>query len=229
MSPRLSIVVAAIIGTAGATGAVAAPPLSVTIDGLSVRDALPDAAAFCRPTSATTVAPGPNRSLGVHWSPGPNGTRSYALTMVDPDVPQDLSAMNHTDRDIAADAPRMTFTHWVLTDIPAATTHLGPGEDGEGQATGGKQLGRTTHGVRGQNGYASFLQDGAYGGYDGPCPPWNDRRPHRYVVRVYALDLATLGLSGPFTRGDMETAMAGHVLASGEASATYTLNPSLRQ
>ncbi|MFZ1427062.1 MAG: YbhB/YbcL family Raf kinase inhibitor-like protein [Geminicoccaceae bacterium] len=229
MSPRISSVVAAVIVMTGAAGAMATPPLSVTIDGLSVRGTLPDAAAFCRLTSATTVAPGPNQSLGVQWSRGPNGTRSYALTMVDPDVPQDLSAMNHADREIAAGAPRMTFTHWVLTDIPDAMTHLLPGADSEGQATGGKQLGRTTHGVRGQNGYASFLQDGAYGGYDGPCPPWNDRRPHRYVVRIYALDLATLDLSGPFTRGDMETAMAGHVLASGEASATYTLNPNLHQ
>lgn len=228
MSPRISSVVTAVIVMTGATGAMAAPPLSVTIDGLSARGALPDAAAFCRPTSATTMAPGPNQSLGVQWSHGPNGTRSYALTMVDPDVPQDLSAMNHAEREIAADAPRMTFTHWVLTDIPAAMTHMPPGVDSDGQATGGKQLGLTTHGVRGQNGYASFFQDGAYGGYDGPCPPWNDQRPHRYVVRVYALDLATLGLSGPFTRGDMETAMAGHVLASGEASATYMLNPSLR-
>jgi Raf kinase inhibitor-like YbhB/YbcL family protein len=201
----------------------------VTIDGLSASGALPDTAAFCRSTSATTIAPGPNRSLGVRWTAGPNGTRSYALTMVDPDVPQDLSALNQAERDIAADAPRMTFTHWVLTDIPAATTYLPPGLDSEGQATDGKPTGRTAHGVRGQNGYARFLQDGAYGGYDGPCPPWNDELPHRYVVQVYALDVATLGLSGPFTREDVATAMAGHVLASGEASATYTLNPSLHQ
>lgn len=229
MNSRLPRVVAAMVVMTGATGAMAAPPLSVTIDDLTAHGALPDAAVFCKPASATTMAPGPNQSLGVRWSPGPGGTRSYALTMVDPDVPQDLSAMNRTDREIAADAPRMMFTHWVLTDIPAAMTHLPPGTDSQGQPKGGKPLGQTAHGVRGQNGYAAFLQDGAYGGYDGPCPPWNDQAPHRYVVRVYALDLATLGLSGPFTREDMETAMAGHVLASGDASGTYTLNPSLRR
>ena len=40
---------------------------------------------------------------------------------------------------------------------------------------------------------------GDYFGYDGPCPPWNDALVHRYVFTLYALDVATLGLQGPFT------------------------------
>ncbi len=229
MPPKLSGTAVAIAIIVGAAGVEAGQPLSVTIDGLSVHGALPDSAAFCRSISPISVAPGPNQSLGVTWSPGPDGTRSYALTMVDPDVPQDLSTLNRAELNIPVDAPRTTFTHWVLADIPANTTALPAGIDGGGQVEGGKPLGITSHGVRGQNGYARFFQGGTYGGYDGPCPPWNDLRAHRYLVRVYALDLPTLGLSVPFIREDMETAMAGHVLASGETGGMYTLNPNLRQ
>ena len=68
---------------------------------------------------------------------------------------------------------------------------------------------------------------GDYGGYDGPCPPWNDERMHRYRFVVYALDVDTLGLSGRFTGGTLREAVAGHVLASAELSACYTLNPAV--
>ena len=55
----------------------------------------------------------------------------------------------------------------------------------------------------------------------------NDERVHHYVIRVIALDVRTLGLTGAFTGEDGEKAVAGHVLASGEAKADYTLNPHL--
>lgn len=218
-----------IIGLAGLTAAAAAAPLTVTLDDLQADGSLPDAAGFCRPDPATTIAPGTNRSLGVRWSPGPQGTRAYALVMTDSDVPRDLSSLNRAGTHLAVDAQRMPFTHWVLVDIPATTTALPAGADGEGRPQGGKPLGITPHGVRGQNGYAGFFRDGPYGGYDGPCPPWNDLRPHGYVVRIYALDVPSLGLSGPFTQADVEKAVAGHVLATGEAGAIYTLNPDLRR
>ncbi|MDP9759255.1 phosphatidylethanolamine-binding protein (PEBP) family uncharacterized protein [Agrobacterium tumefaciens] len=60
-----------------------------------------------------------------------------------------------------------------------------------------------------------------------PARPINDQRVHRYILEVVALDVVTLGLSGPFTGEDVEKAMAGHILASGKATATYSLNPSL--
>jgi Raf kinase inhibitor-like YbhB/YbcL family protein len=69
---------------------------------------------------------------------------------------------------------------------------------------------------------------GQYGGYDGPCPPWNDERAHRYTFKVYALDVPSLNLSGAFTGPEAEAAMQGHVLAEGEAVGLYTLNPDLR-
>jgi hypothetical protein len=66
---------------------------------------------------------------------------------------------------------------------------------------------------------------GTYGGYDGPCPPFNDARVHGYRFAVYALDVPTLGLSGAFTGDDVRRAMAGHVLAEAKILGTYAIHP----
>ena len=70
---------------------------------------------------------------------------------------------------------------------------------------------------------------GDYYGYDGPCPPWNDDLLHHYHFRVYALDVATLGLAGRFTAAAARSAMQGHVLAEAAITGTYTLNAALRR
>lgn len=202
--------------------------LDVTIEGLSPDGRLPDAAAYCGAGGY-----GPNVSPGVSWSPGPDGTRSYAVLMVDPDVPADLSVVNKPDVTIPEDAPRQTFVHWVLVDLPPSVTALAAGADGEGVTPGGKPFGTTANGVRGVNDYALFFNGnpdtaGPYGGYDGPCPPGNDARVHGYAVRVYALDVPALGLSGAFDGRAAEKAMEGRILAVGEAVGTYTLNPALQ-
>jgi len=62
---------------------------------------------------------------------------------------------------------------------------------------------------------------GPRGGYDGPCPPNNDLKPHRYLTRVYALDVPTLGLRGVFFGEAALMRMKDHVLAVGEALALY--------
>ena len=68
---------------------------------------------------------------------------------------------------------------------------------------------------------------GDYLGYDGPYPPFNDERVHRYFFRVFALDVATLSLPERFTAADAYRAMHGHVLAEAALHGTYTLNPAL--
>ena len=50
---------------------------------------------------------------------------------------------------------------------------------------------------------------GNYGGYDGPCPPWNDERVHHYITTVYALDLDALGVGENFTLDEAKKAMEG--------------------
>jgi Raf kinase inhibitor-like YbhB/YbcL family protein len=203
--------------------------LTVTFAKTGQGGTLPPENASCVAASGR-AAPGLNRSPGLSWSEGPaGGTRSYALTMVDPDVPADLSLLNKDSTVIGRDAPRMEFAHWVLADIPVSRRMLGEGADGDGLPQGGLALKRTDYGRRGQNGFAAFLKDGAYGGYMGACPPWNDERVHRYRVTVYALDIDTLDLPDSFTRADLVAAMKGHLVSSGSAELSYSINAEARE
>jgi Raf kinase inhibitor-like YbhB/YbcL family protein len=65
---------------------------------------------------------------------------------------------------------------------------------------------------------------GDYFGYDGPYPPANDLRTHRYFFRVFALDVEKLDLSEKFSAGDVLRAMQGHVLAEAATYGTYALH-----
>ena len=97
----------------------------------------------------------------------------------------------------------------------------------------GKPTGKTSNGCRGINDYTGFMagdpeMKGNYGGYDGPCPPWNDEIVHHYVFTVYALDLPSLNLPDLFTGQDALKAMQGHVLGSARLTGTYSLNPAVK-
>ena len=70
---------------------------------------------------------------------------------------------------------------------------------------------------------------GDYYGYDGPCPPWNDLRLHRYVFTLYALDVSHVEVDGDLTGPNARLAIAGHVLAQASLTGTYTLNPRVQQ
>lgn len=176
--------------------------------------------------------PGPNKSPHLAWSDIPAGTRSFAVLAVDLDAPPSTNA-NRTDRVIAHDDPgRADFFHWILVDIPAGTTALPEAADADGLTPKGKPPGATAHGVRGINSYKEWFGDdpamgGDYGGYDGPWPPFNDEREHRYVFTVYALSVPTLGLARP--RGpEALAAMRGKILDQASLTVTYALNPRAR-
>jgi Raf kinase inhibitor-like YbhB/YbcL family protein len=214
--------------SAGPGTAAAAASLEVTVGGLTPDGRLPPSAAYCPPTKMDPSEY--NISPSVAWSPGPRATRSYALIMTDLDVPKDLSLINKPGVTISADTPRVPFIHWVLVDIPPSINALKRGAEGDGFVPKGKPIGPTPYGLRGANVFSHFYPAdselaGTRGGYDGPCPPHNDTVPHRYVTRVYALDVPTLGLRGLFFGEDALRAMRGHVLAVGEAEAKYSANP----
>ncbi len=207
--------------------------LNVDIEAWNDGDPIPEEYAFCVPADEGHVAMGANRSPAMSWSGAPAGTRSYAIVCNDPDVPSVADDVNREGRTIPADLPRVDFCHWVLVDVPAGVTSLDKGADSDGVTPRGKPCGPAGYGVRGVNGYTDWFRGdeqmaGDYGGYDGPCPPWNDTVVHRYVFTVYALDVESLDLSGTFGRGEALEAMAGHVLAEGSHTGTYTLNPDLR-
>jgi Raf kinase inhibitor-like YbhB/YbcL family protein len=227
--------VAAVLGLTLAKALVAEPVatsapvgLAVKIGGLTADGRLPPSAAYC--TEARMNPAKHNISPSVSWSRGPRATRSYALIMMDLDVPKDLSLINKPGVTLDADTPRVPFVHWVLIDIPPTITHLRRGEESAGFVPKGNPIGPTDHGLRGANVYTHFYPEdsplaGPRGGYDGPCPPHNDVVSHRYVTRVYALDVANLGLQGVFFGEDALRAMQGHVLATGEADAVYGAMP----
>jgi Raf kinase inhibitor-like YbhB/YbcL family protein len=155
------------------------------------------------PTAATTVAltspafaeggpiprqhtcDGEDAAPPLQWSGLPAATKSLALIVDDPDAPDPK-------------APKRTWVHWVVYDIPASTTGLPQG----GALPSGAREGKN---------------DWGRPGYNGPCPPIGR---HRYVHKLYALD-ALLGDLGEPTKAELEQAMEGHLLAEGRLVGTY--------
>jgi len=127
-------------------------------------------------------------SPALEWSGVPEGARSLALIVDDPDAPD-------------PQAPRTTWVHWVLYNLPAAAHGLPEGIT-ETQLPSGTREG---------------LNDWRRTGYGGPCPPIGR---HRYFHKLYALDVLLPDLGTP-NKGEVEKAMAGHVLAQTELVGTY--------
>jgi hypothetical protein len=207
--------------------------MKLEIPAFSSGSPVPEKHCFCVPATQGHVSMGENVSPLVRWSDLPKGTRSLTLLVVDPDVPSVATNVNQEDRTVPADLPRIDFYHWVLVDIPATIEEIPEGADSEGITARGKPVGKTDYGVRGINGYTAWFQgdtkmEGTYGGYDGPCPPWNDERLHHYHFRLYALRTESLKLDGPFDGADALATMKGKILAEAEHTGTYTLNPALR-
>jgi Raf kinase inhibitor-like YbhB/YbcL family protein len=96
------------------------------------------------------------------------------------------------------DAPGGTFTHWMLYDIPVATNALPRSSNGIG-TPGKNDFGKT--------------------GYGGPCPPKGSN--HHYYFKLYAENVATLGLPQGATRAQLDKAMAGHQVATTTLMGTY--------
>jgi Raf kinase inhibitor-like YbhB/YbcL family protein len=176
------------------------------------------------------VALSDNRSPHLVWSGAPEGTRSFALTCVDPDVPSKPDDVNQPGREVPADLPRVEFVHWLMTDIPEECGEFEAGAYCDGITAHGKREPVGPPGAKqGINSYTDWFSGdkdmaGDYYGYDGPCPPWNDSIIHHYHFKLFALDVRSLGLDGRFDLAEVRRAMGGHVLAEAEWIGTYTLN-----
>jgi hypothetical protein len=206
--------------------------MRITVEGVNEGQPVPGPFAFAVPEPKEHMSLSDNRNPKVVWDGVPEGTRSFALLVVDPDAPTDASDVNQDGKTVPADLPRADFYHWVLVDIPADVRQIDEGEDADGVVPRGKEIGQTAKGIRGANDYTDFLagdpdMKGVYGGYDGPCPPWNDERLHHYTFTVYALDVTSLGLSGEIRGPQVVEAMQGHILDQASVTGTYTLNPNV--
>jgi Raf kinase inhibitor-like YbhB/YbcL family protein len=122
---------------------------------------------------------GADVSPPVSWSGAPARTQTFALVMEDPD------------------APRGTWVHWVVFDLPSTETEIREGSLPSGAREGSNSWGRL--------------------GYGGPCPPSGT---HRYFLRLYAVD-AVLRLEAGATAAELAQALEGHVLAEAAVMGRY--------
>ncbi len=171
-----------------------------------------------------------NRNPHLAWDEVPPGTRSFALLCIDADLPTVPETVGRDDLDIPVDQPRGDFVHWAMADIAADVRVIAAGSCSDGIVAKGKRDPLGPPGARqGLNSYTGWFagdadMGGDYFGYDGPYPPFNDLRTHRYFFRVFALDVGALELPEKFTAADVFRAMHGHVLGEASVHGTYSLN-----
>lgn len=201
-------------------------------DSFQNNQQIPGEFAFGVPATEGHVTLSDNRSPHLSWTGAPEGTRSFAILCHDPDVPSVGDDVNREGRTVSQDLPRVDFYHWVLVNIPHHVQSMAAGADSDGVTAGGKPTGPCASGTRGVNNYTDWFagdpdMGGDYGGYDGPCPPWNDEILHHYHFTVYALDTESLNLPSRFGGPEVLAAMEGHILGKATLVGTYTLNPAL--
>ena len=202
---------------------------------------MPDACAFGVLGANKEYVLGENLNPHLAWSDLPAGTRSLALINDDLDVPVRLDTFNQDGAAVTQDQARRRLCHWVLIDLPPAGPPIAAGEFSRGVTVGGKPGPAAPRGARqGINEYTDWFalhndtrMMGDYYGYDGPCPPWNDEKPHRYEFVLYALDVPRLELAEPARFGKqavLDALLRGPARVLGEAAITglYALNPALR-
>ena len=135
---------------------------------------------------------GKDVSPPLAWGGVPKNAKSLVLIVDDPDAPDPA-------------APKMTWVHWVLYNIPPSATGLpqgiSPNELPDGTLEGVSDFQRT--------------------GYGGPCPPIGR---HRYFHKLYALDIVLPNLMKP-RKADVEKAMKGHVIGQAVLVGTYQKSP----
>lgn len=131
---------------------------------------------------------GDDVSPPLSWSGVPGSAKSLVLIVDDPDAPDPK-------------APKMTWVHWVLYNIPPNATGLAAGLAAKDLPKGA---------LEGSN-------DWKRTGYGGPCPPVGR---HRYFHKLYALDTVLPNLGRP-TKTTLEKAMQGHTLAQVELIGGY--------
>lgn len=131
---------------------------------------------------------GQDISPPLSWSGLPPAAKSLVLIVDDPDAPDPK-------------APKRTWVHWLLYNIPAEAKGLA-----ENVGTGGLPAG-TLEGVN----------DWGRTGYGGPCPPIGR---HRYFHKLYALDSVLPDLGRP-KKEELLQAIQGHILGQAELIGTY--------
>jgi len=132
---------------------------------------------------------GENFSPEFHWSGLPEGAKSLALTIFDPDAPT-----------------RGGWWHWVVFNIPVTAGGL-PGGAGDKRAN------------RMPSGSVQCRNDYGGPGYGGPCP--SPGTTHRYVAKVYALNVEKLSLGADPSSGSAARQIAAHSIATAQLTVKF--------
>jgi len=199
-------------------------------DSWTSGDRIPARYAAGQPDGQGAATFSDNLNPHLAWRDVPAAAKSLVLICHDFDVPSRGDDVNQPGREVSADLPRVDFFHWVLIDLPPLPTVIQEGEFSRGFVPRGKPGPQAKDGTRhGLNDYTGWFAGnadmaGAYFGYDGPFPPWNDSLVHHYVFTLYAVALPRLPLEGVFTGPQVRQALADRVLAEATVSGTYTLN-----
>jgi len=130
-------------------------------------------------------------SPALEWTGAPEGTKSFALTCLDPD------------------APPGTWVHWVLYDLPGDQTGLEEGISKTDTLDSGAKQGVCW-------GVDTFDREGYYGPLPPPGHGW-----HRYYFTIYALDVDSLGLDPGAELREVEASLEGHLLGKAKVMGRY--------
>ena len=137
-----------------------------------------------KPIPAKYTCEGDDVSPPLKFLNVPKNTKSLVLIVDDPD------------------APRGTFDHWIVWNIPPTLLAL---------SEGAKELFENAKVKQGINGF-NVVE------YKGPCPP--PGKPHRYFFKLYALD-KELNYPEGTSKKEIEKAIQDHILEKAELVGTY--------
>jgi len=152
-------------------------PMSLTVRSTAFQEG--------QPIPMKYTGEGKDVSPALEWDAPPAGTKSLALICEDPD------------------APKGTWTHWVLYNLPADRREVSEDVARERKLPDGSE--------QGTNDFDKV-------GYNGPKPP--PGKVHHYQFKLYALD-TRLDLQPGATRKRLLDAVQGHILGEGQLTGTY--------
>lgn len=136
----------------------------------------------------TYTCQGKNISPPLSWSDVPSDAKSLVLVVDDPDAPDPM-------------APKMTWVHWVLYNLPVDINELVENLTVDNLPKGVKE---------GQNDWKST-------GYRGPCPPIGK---HRYYFKLYALNIVLDDLGSP-SKDKLISAIHDHIITEAQLIGKY--------
>lgn len=141
---------------------------------------------------------GGNKSPQLSWENAPDGTKGFAITMID----------------LNAFGPGIPFDHWMLINIPASTNSLAKDA---GNISGANLPAGASHTPNGA--YPDYVANADYvKAYAGVCP--NVGNTNQYEITVYALNVATLNVAANATSTDVKAALQAASIGTAKMSVT---------